>query len=176
MFFWDFIFLSNWSTMIQISNCVSEYRNTRIRRFNLKASLKGYFDDSRCCLFSELVIYKCFKPFKAFLICSFYVIMYFCCTFCCSSAILLRPTKNITVDLSEGFSFDTTILELNQLAFNHCSVFFVDIKYIWRNPAMIDNLKFEFYVFSECTDFFKNQHFLWIKNISLNFYRYKNFL
>ena len=155
--------------MIQISNCVSEYRNTRIRWFSLTVwqnTLKRHFDGSRCLLFSELVIYKCFKPFKVFSIRSFYVIMYFSCTFCCSSAILLRPTKNITVDLSEGFSFDATILELNQLAFNHCSVFFVDIKYIWWNPAMIDNLKFEFYVFSECTDFFKNQHFLWIKKHS----------
>ena len=77
-------------------------------------------DDSRCCLCSELVIYKCFMPFKAFLICSFYVIMYFCGIFCSSSAILLRPTKNITVDLSEGLSFNATIVESSQLAFNHC--------------------------------------------------------
>ena len=68
----------------------------------------------------ELVIYKCFKPFKAFLIRSFYVVMYFCCIFCNSLAILLRPTKNVTVDLSEGLSFDATIVESSQLAFSHC--------------------------------------------------------
>ena len=83
-------------------------------------TLKWCFDGSRCCLFSELVIYKCFKPFKAFLIRSFYIIMYFCCIVWSSSAILLRPTKNITVDLSESLSFNATIIESSQLTFNHC--------------------------------------------------------
>ena len=31
---------------------------------------------------------------------------------------------------------------------------------------MIDNLKFEFYVFSDCANFFKNEDFLWIKKHS----------